>query len=193
MVASPLFAARGYSGVGMRQVAADVGLSKSALFHHFATKLQLYGAVLEACISDIDITIRTALLPDADPLAQLEAYIEVYIDVMADNPDYSLLLLRSIVEPEVLDPADELTNSSITAGLVDLMSQLLRSGMQGKRLRRVQVEHTVQTLIGMVVYHFASGEFGDELLGESVFSPRQVQNRKDHVLHVFRQLLRVDA
>ena len=76
---------------------------------------------------------------------------------------------------------------------MNLMARLLRSGMEGKRLRRVQVEHTVQSLIGMVVYHFASGEFGDNLLGESVFAPEQVQNRKDHVLHVFRQLLRVDA
>ena len=38
--AEALFARRGYAGIGLREVAAEVGLGKSSLFHHFATELE---------------------------------------------------------------------------------------------------------------------------------------------------------
>jgi len=39
----------------------------------------------------------------------------------------------------------------------------------------------LQSLIGLTVYHFASGEFGEELMGQSLFSPAHVRKRKDEV------------
>jgi len=41
-VAEALFARSGYSGIGMREVATEVGLGKSSLFHHFESKQSLY-------------------------------------------------------------------------------------------------------------------------------------------------------
>ena len=34
------------------------------------------------------------------------------------------------------------------------------------------------SLIGITIYHFASGEFGDELVGRPVFSAAEVKRRK---------------
>ena len=45
----------------------------------------------------------------------------------------------------------------------------------------MSVGHTLQTLIGATVYHFASGEFGDEMIGRPVFSASEVRRRKDEV------------
>jgi hypothetical protein len=39
----------------------------------------------------------------------------------------------------------------------------------------------LQTLIGATVYHFASGDFGDEMIGRPVFSASEVRRRKDEV------------
>jgi hypothetical protein len=39
----------------------------------------------------------------------------------------------------------------------------------------------VQTLIGATVYHFASGEFGDVLLGRPLLSSEEVRRRKHEV------------
>ena len=46
----------------------------------------------------------------------------------------------------------------------------------------MSIPHTLQSLIGMTVYHFASGEFGDELLGRPVFSAVEVRRRVEHVV-----------
>ncbi len=58
--AEALFAARGFSGVGLREVAQKVGLGKSSLFHHFPSKLSLYVAVLERILTRIDERLESA-------------------------------------------------------------------------------------------------------------------------------------
>ena len=51
--AESLFARRGYAGVGLRELAEMVGLGKSSLFHHFASKPQLHAAVCARILSRI--------------------------------------------------------------------------------------------------------------------------------------------
>ncbi|MHA7775473.1 TetR/AcrR family transcriptional regulator [Roseibium sp. M-1] len=49
--AAPLFSEHGYSGLGMRRVAEEIGLSKSALYHYFPTKKSLFLACTETVMS----------------------------------------------------------------------------------------------------------------------------------------------
>ncbi|MCB9789330.1 MAG: TetR/AcrR family transcriptional regulator [Deltaproteobacteria bacterium] len=46
--AAPLFSEHGYSGLGMRAVAEALGVSKSALYHYFPTKRDLFLACTAA-------------------------------------------------------------------------------------------------------------------------------------------------
>ena len=39
----------------------------------------------------------------------------------------------------------------------------------------------IQSLIGTILYHFASGEFGATLIGGDLFEPAQVARRKAEV------------
>lgn len=47
-VALRLFAERGYDGVGVQELAAEAGVTKPSLYHHFSHKLGLLTAALEA-------------------------------------------------------------------------------------------------------------------------------------------------
>ncbi len=53
--------------------------------------------------------------------------------------------------------------------------------MASGALRVANIPHTLQTLIGMSIYHFASGDFGAELLGRPLFAPAEVRRRKDAI------------
>lgn len=46
--AALLFSRHGYSGLGMREMAAELGMSKSALYHYFPSKRALFEACTEA-------------------------------------------------------------------------------------------------------------------------------------------------
>lgn len=188
-VAAELFAQQGFAGVGMRQVAKSVGLSKSALFHHFPTKLALYTAVLLTILADLDDRLQEAWQPNDDEMRQLERWLEVVIDALAENPAYAPLLLRTLFEKNELESVDEEHSQRMQFAILGRLYDLLKRGMASGRFRRVSASHTVQTLIGMVIYHFASAEYGERLFGESVFSAVQVGRRKQHILTTMRRLL----
>lgn len=52
--AAGLFTKHGYSALGMRGIAAQLGISKSALYHYFPTKEALFEAATLAALSNID-------------------------------------------------------------------------------------------------------------------------------------------
>jgi hypothetical protein len=49
----------------------------------------------------------------------------------------------------------------------------------------------MQSLIGMIVFHFASGDFGDEMLGRPVFSSQEIRRFKQHLSSFIRNGLAV--
>ncbi len=56
-----LFAARGYHGVSMREVAEAVGVTKPALYHHYADKEALFLAIMEGALADLRGAVADAL------------------------------------------------------------------------------------------------------------------------------------
>ena len=60
--AAQLFIQHGYSQLGMRQLALELGVSKSALYHYFPSKDALFAASIEAMTQD---DMKLSALPSA--------------------------------------------------------------------------------------------------------------------------------
>jgi AcrR family transcriptional regulator len=165
----------------MREVAEAAGLGKSSLFHHFRSKVQLYLAVLERVLARIDARCAAALEGPGPALARLDAWSDALVDALAEHPPAARLLLRALFEDDAFDAeayaegqAAERRIESMLAGA----TRLLREGTAAGELRRASPAHTLQTLIGATVYHFASGEFGEQVLGGPLLSAEAVRRRK---------------
>lgn len=183
-VAESLFARRGYAGVGLQEVATRVGLGKSSLFHHFRGKAQLYLAVLDRVLARIDDRVAAAVAAHGSALHRLDRAVDALVDALAEQPATARLLLRALFEEDDL-PADAAEAAAatdrLTARIVSRIDALLREGAAAGSLRRASPAHTIQTLIGAIVYHFASGEFGEELLGGPLLSADAVRRRKEEL------------
>jgi TetR/AcrR family transcriptional regulator len=184
-VAESLFARRGFSGVGMREVAEAAGLAKSSLFHHFRSKTQLYFAVLDRVLLRIEERLAPALGGDEPPLARMDRGVDALVDALAEHPTTARLLLRSLFEDddfpaEAQEPEQAVAEARLE-GLLEAIRRLLRDGVERGAFRPVSVPHTMQTLIGATVYHFASGELGERLLGEPLLSADSVSRRKEEL------------
>jgi AcrR family transcriptional regulator len=70
--ARPLFAERGYAGVGTEEIVRAAGVTRGALYHHFAGKRELFAAVYEQIEAELSERIAAEAL-DAGATAPLEA------------------------------------------------------------------------------------------------------------------------
>jgi TetR/AcrR family acrAB operon transcriptional repressor len=193
--AEPLFARRGFAGVGLSEVAEAAGLGKSSLFHHFKSKVALYAAVVGRLMDEIDARMTRALATGGDPLARIDRWLDTLIDFLGENPSHARLLLRSLFEDDDLTGSSEEEQhvDAVTGRILGAAANLLREGMSAGQLRAANIGHTLQSLIGLTVFHFASGELGEELLGHSLFSPAEVKRRKLEIKALLRHGLATGA
>jgi AcrR family transcriptional regulator len=187
--AEGLFARFGFAGVGMRAVADSVGVSKSALFHHFPTKRALWAAVLERSMLEFDARIAAAADRAGTALERMRLCIEAVIDSLVENPARAPLLLRSLFEVEDEEPVDAAARE-VLERVLGRVAAGLEAGIVSGELRPVSVPHTLQSLIGLTVFHFASGDFGEDLLGAPLFSAAEIRQRKEHVIAFMERALR---
>ena len=187
--AESLFARFGFAGVGMRAVADSVGVSKSALFHHFPTKRALWAAVLERSMLEFDVRISAAADRAGDALERMKLCIDAVIDSLVENPSRAPLLLRSLFEVEDEEP-DDAAARDVLQRVLGKVAAGLEAGIAAGEIRPVSVPHTLQSLIGLTVFHFASGDFGEDLVGAPLYSAAEIRRRKEHVISFMERALR---
>lgn len=181
--AERLFARRGFSGVGLRELAEAAGISKSGLLHHFRGKTELYAAVAGRILQHFEQRTIQALASGGDPLERFDRWLDAMIDTLAEQPTRARLLLRSLFEDDDLagESEEEKAVDRTIHRLFSHVARLLREGMEQGTFRLSSIPHTLQSLVGLLVYHFASGEFGETLLQQSLFSPAAVRKRREAV------------
>jgi AcrR family transcriptional regulator len=81
-VARSLFARRGYSGAGLREIAAAVGIRAPSLFKHFPGKTALYNEVLLGAFEDL-AGVTEVLEGEETFEARFEAYVRGYLGLLA--------------------------------------------------------------------------------------------------------------
>jgi len=179
--AEPLFARFGFAGVGLREVAERVGMGKSSLFHHFPSKVQLYVAVIERVYAEFDARLQPPEGAHGSPAAQLHAWAEAAVRMLAEHPDWAALLLRTLFEGDVIEGENKERVDAVYARVIGRVLDTLNKGVAEGEFRPISPPHVLQTLIGMTIFHFASGDLGDDLFGGSVYSPDQVEARLAHL------------
>jgi len=178
----------GSTGVGLREVAERSGFSKSSHFHHFSSKEELYFEVLSRVHARIEKSLAPVFEAESDPALQLRSWVEALIDALAEHQTTARLLLRGLFEdndwvPERI-PARAQAESTLDSIPAKARGIVQRGVVEGV-YRNVSVPHTLQSLVGATVYHFASGEIGEALLGGSIFSSEEVQRRKQEMTQLF--------
>jgi AcrR family transcriptional regulator len=88
-----LFAARSYAGVGTEEIVRAAGVTRGALYHHFAGKPDLLEAVYEQVEGEITQKIATGALAGSDPLEALQAGSEMFLDVCLEPEVQRIVLL----------------------------------------------------------------------------------------------------
>ncbi len=98
-VATGLFADHGYEGTSIEAVLAAAGVSRGALYHHFAGKEALFTAVLEAVSDRVTAEVTEAIRDCTDPVDALRTGALAWIDLAGDPVIQRIMLVDA---PSVL-------------------------------------------------------------------------------------------
>jgi AcrR family transcriptional regulator len=83
-VATELFAANGYEATAIPAVLDAAGVSRGALYHHFASKEALFEAVLESVEASATVKVTRAARVATDPLDGLRRGCAAYLAMCRD-------------------------------------------------------------------------------------------------------------
>ncbi|HEY7597715.1 MAG TPA: TetR/AcrR family transcriptional regulator [Actinophytocola sp.] len=78
--ARELFAARGYQAVPADEIVRAAGVTRGALYHHYADKQGLFRAVVEDLEREITADVDAAFSAAPDPAGGMAAALEVFLD-----------------------------------------------------------------------------------------------------------------
>ncbi|WP_214415937.1 TetR/AcrR family transcriptional regulator [Sphaerisporangium fuscum] len=92
-IATRLFAEHGYEDTPIEAVLQEAGMSRGALYHHFAGKEALFEAVLEAVEADTSRKTVEATRGAPDPVAALHAGALAWIRLAGDPVVRRILLI----------------------------------------------------------------------------------------------------
>jgi AcrR family transcriptional regulator len=82
--ARALFAERGYAGATREEIVERAGMTRGALYHHFASKEELFRAAYEAVEDDLRHRLtRAAVASGDDPVARLRGGALEFLDAAA--------------------------------------------------------------------------------------------------------------
>jgi AcrR family transcriptional regulator len=98
-VATGLFADRGYEETSIEAVLAAAGVSRGALYHHFAGKDALFEAVLEAVENGVTARLTAEITGAPDAVSAVESAALAWIE-MAGDPVIQRIILSDA--PSVL-------------------------------------------------------------------------------------------
>jgi len=143
--ARPLFAAEGFAEVALEAIVRAAGVTRGALYHHFADKTELFAAVYERVDGDMAARMGEVIAAsnETDPVEIMRLGAGFWLDACADPEVYRIVLVDA---PAVLGWTrwSEIGNG-YNIGLVrDLVANAIETG----HIPPQPVEATALTLLG---------------------------------------------
>jgi len=93
VAARELFGTRGYDATSIEAVLETSGVARGALYHHFASKTELFNAVAEELFIEIAARTGEAARGGADPLDRLRAGSHAWLEMALDPAVQRITLL----------------------------------------------------------------------------------------------------
>lgn len=149
------FAVQGFAQVSLDALAAEAGVTRGALHHHFQNKMGLFEAVFRAVDAEIGAELDVIYDAQGDAWAGLKACYHAYLD-LALRPDRARILFRDA--PSVMGArAMEILMESGFATIVDDLAVLIAKGRL-RPLDPVAVAHVLNGAVMAQVLWLAAAE-----------------------------------
>ena len=161
-VAVSLFSQKGFRGTTTKEIATAAGVSEAMVFRHFATKQELYSAILDhkACASGRFDPAETAAdaIARKDDRAVFETLALGALDHHENDPQFQRLLLHSALEKHELS---QMFFDTIVRHVYEFLGNYVRERQRDGAFIEIDPAIVVRCFIGMVMHHSLNNNLWD--------------------------------
>ena len=161
-VAVSLFSQRGFGGTTTREIAQAAGVSEAMVFRHFATKQELYSAILDhkACSGDSmnPEQMVAEALKQKDDRAVFEQLALGALDHHECDPEFQRLLLHSALEGHELA---EMFFEKFIRRVYELLGGYIAERQRDGAMVNIDPAIAVRSFIGMIIHHSLNNNLWD--------------------------------
>jgi len=184
---TPLFAEKGFNGVGVRELASAAGVNLSMISYYFGGKEGLYAAVLNEQFATLNSVARLKVV-NLDPVKKFEMYIRATVARYRKSPYLLRFYTSELTNPT---PCFETIVKPAIHGVLKTLIDTFTEGVSDERFRAgLNPADTVLALAGMINFYFllepATGELVDH-------APERDEELIGHIMDIFsRGILKPD-
>ncbi len=180
------FAAAGYEGTSLNDIAAGVGIRRPSLLHHFPSKDALYEDVFEKLLSDWMERLDDAIASTATGWEKFEIVVRAGFELFEENPDYVRIMRREALDGGVHLGIDL---AAVIKPLFDASVEYLNGEMSKGTFRYHDPQHLLITGYGAILTYFSDAPFIDGLFAQSAMSTEAISEHCDAVISFFHSAL----
>lgn len=180
--AQAVFAAHGFEGVSLRDIASHAGVTHGLLRHHFGAKEDIWRAVIDQTIAEYFASLQPLIVQveaqHTTPTAALQAAARCLIILSARSPEVARLMVHeSVVGGPRLDYFMEQI-APIRAMVAPLIEAVQREGL----LRQFTQQNFLLYLFMMGVMPFGLLAFSNAVAGTDLLAEDEVRRHADRVI-----------
>ncbi len=133
--ASQLFARKGFYGTSIAHLAQAVGLTKGALYHHFASKDALFFAVIASVRDDWNSKVARDVVRGGDTITRLSILLDEHTRLLNENDILCLVLSNLMAEMEDTNPEYAAVIQKIYEDLIGFIERIIQKGQANGEIR----------------------------------------------------------
>jgi AcrR family transcriptional regulator len=162
-IAVSLFSNRGFRGTTTKEIANAAGVSEAMVFRHFATKEELYAAILDhkacnGCGSFEPELMAAEAIKRKDDRGVFESLALGALNHHDEDPDFQRLLLYSALEKHKLA---QMFFDGFVRKVYDFLGGYISERQREGALVEMDPAIVVRSFIGMVMHHSLNNNLWD--------------------------------
>ncbi|MEM7437947.1 MAG: TetR/AcrR family transcriptional regulator [Myxococcota bacterium] len=164
--ATTQFSDKGFYGASIASIASDLGLTKQALIHHFGSKEQLYGEVLQRIADQLGAVVVEAVSEESDPSRQLERLLGLLFDTRRVRPEQTVLITRELLDNR---PRAQKAGTWYLKSFLNALIALIKRVPGWESASDGQALAAVYQLLGAINYYAISEPTLTRMFGKQVY------------------------
>lgn len=159
-VAMRMFIQQGYHGLAMRQISEAVGVSKAALYYYFKDKEELFLAILNSYLNDMEASIDAIRAKSGSSADHITQFVESVLRQPAEQR--ALTRLASQEMGQLSAASRKKFDKLYHEKFIGKLTAILQEGMDRGEFQSLNAEIATWSLLGIMYPYFYPAHSGEK-------------------------------